>query len=121
MFLVRPQEGGKLLRWCLQSHPKVTQIASKSDPRMSKGICENVCFTAVKQYFCNFQGIPNPLKNESNVLLTLLLPKIDQIHENPSKLDPIRDIKIHQKPIQHGNGKRDMRKQAQQQCIPSYS
>ena len=29
--------------------------------------------------------------------------------------------KIHQKPVQHGNGKRDMRNQAQQQCIPSYS
>ena len=85
------------------------------------GVCENVCFTAVKQYFCKFQGMPNSLKNESNVLLTLLLPKIDQIHENPSKLDPIRDIKIHQKPVRHGNGKRDMRKQAQQQCIPSYS
>ena len=90
-------------------------------PEAVNEIGENVRFTLVKQYFCNFQGIPNPLKNESNVLLTLLLPKIDQIHKKPSKLDPIRDIKVHQKPVQHGNGKRDMRKQAQQQCIPSYS
>ena len=36
MFIVRPQAGGKLLRWLLQSRAKVTQMTPKSDSRVNK-------------------------------------------------------------------------------------
>ena len=47
-----------------------------------------------------------------------------QIRENMKKWSRMVSNggpRIHQKPVQHGNGKRGMRNQAQQQCIPSYS
>ena len=66
-------------------------------PEPDNGICENVCFTIVKHYFSNFQGIPNPSKNRSRVLLTIFLLKMQYIYKNVSKLGPSRDPKIHKK------------------------
>ena len=51
----------------------------------------------IKHYFSNFQGIPNPSKNRSRVLLTIFLLKMPYIYKNVSKLDPSRDPKIHKK------------------------
>ena len=62
-------------------------------------ICGNVSFTILKHYFCNFQGIPNPLRNRSHVPLTTLLPTMNHIYENASKLGPIRDSKIYRKSL----------------------
>ena len=58
---------------------------------------EKLCFTKVKHYFSNFQGIPNLQNNRSRVLLTIFLLKMQYIYNNVLKLGPSRDPKIHKK------------------------
>ena len=97
MFLVCPQEGGKLLRWCLQSHPKVTQIAPKSDLRISKWDLWKCMFYCSKTLLLQLPGHPTPSKKTNQMFYWHFCypksTKFTKIHRNWIPLGTSKSIK----------------------------